>query len=115
MTAPEDQAWADLGVLIGIVVAEVRQDRDTITNLTDALTQAQDLITQLQGQLEGATADKAEAVATAVADALAVDAAGDTQRTLDAVEKLKAAAPVEVPEVPTPEPGTPAEPTPEGS
>ncbi|HTF54637.1 MAG TPA: hypothetical protein VK735_44955 [Pseudonocardia sp.] len=111
MTAPEDQAWADLGVLIGIVVAEVRQDKATIASQVEQLTAAAELIAELQGQLEGAEAEKAAAVAQGIADALAVDTAADTERTLAAIERLAEAAPVTVPDVPTPDPGEPAEPT----
>jgi hypothetical protein len=103
MTTAEDTAWAQLGALIGVVVAEVQSLKDGIAQKDAAL---QDALAALQA----AQADNTAEVEQAVSDALAADSAGDTTRTLDYLQQLSAAAPVDVPVVPVPEPGEPATP-----
>lgn len=103
MTTAEETAWAQLGALIGVVIAEVTSLRDGIAQKDAALVAAQEA-------LEQERADRDATVAQQVADAIGADSASDTARTLDYLSQLSAAAPVEVPEVPVPAPGEPATP-----
>jgi hypothetical protein len=98
----EQAEWDNIVAIVAMVLAEVEQDKTAIATLTAALEAA-------QGELDKERADRDALVAQQVADALAVDAAGDAQRTKGLAERLKTALPVEVPEVPVPDPGTPAE------
>ena len=99
MTSMEDQAWGQLGALIGVVVAEVASLKDGIAQKDAALQAA-------QTALAGADA----AAEQKVADALAADSAADVDRVNSYLGQLSSAAPVDVPEVPVPDPGTPADP-----
>lgn len=111
VTNIENEAFEQLGVLIGVVVAEVESLRTGITAKDQALADALAQIEALVANAAGEEARQAEAVAAAVRDALALDSTADATRVLGYVDQLKAAAPTqEVPEVPVPDPGVPAEP-----
>lgn len=99
MTSVESQAWDQLGALIAVVVAEVQSLREGIAQKDAALQAAQEALANADANTQ-----------QQVADALAADSAADVDRVLAYTDQLKAAAPVEVPEVPVPDPGQPAEP-----
>lgn len=88
-----------LGALIGVVVAEVLSLRDGIRQKDAALQAAQ-----------GALADADENTRQQIADALAADAQADAERTKSWLDQLAQAVPQDVPDVPVPDPGQPAEP-----
>lgn len=111
MAQIEDEAYSQLGTLIGVVVAEVASLRDGVAQKDQALADAKALIDSQAGQLAGAEADKAAAVSAAVSAALDADSQADAARVEQYVDQLKAAVPdADVPDVPVPDPGQPAEP-----
>jgi hypothetical protein len=111
MTDVENEAFGQLGTLIGVVVAEVTSLRESDVAKTQALVNAAATIESLQSLLQGAEADKAQAVLDAVNAAAALDSQADTTRVLSYVDQLKAAVPATqtVPDVPVPPAGEPAE------
>ena len=115
MTSVEDAAYAQLGTLIGVVVAEVESLRAGVAAKDQALADASALIESLRGQLADAQADQAAQVQAAVDQALALDSQADAARVTGYTDQLRAALPaVEVPDVPVPDPGVPAA-VPDGS
>ncbi len=111
MTSMEETVGNELGVLVGVVVAEVESLRTGNAAKDQALVDARAQIESLKANVEGEPLRQAEAVQAAVTAALAADSATDTERLLAYTDKLKAALPaaVEVPVVEVPEPGVPAE------
>lgn len=99
MTNVEQQAWDQLGALIGVVIAEVKSLRDGIAEKDAALAAA-------QAALANADADAARKVQ----EALDTDSASDAARVNSYLDQLKTAVPADVPEVEVPDAGQPAEP-----
>lgn len=87
VSSAEDAAYARAGELVGLIKAE---------------------FASLKGQLDAALADKDAAVAAALND----DSAADAERVSGLISELESVLPAEVPEVPVPDPGQPAEPVP---
>lgn len=117
MSSLEAQANEQLGLVIGLAIAELTSLREGNKIKDQALVDANATIESLKatieaqsGQLAQAEADKIAAVQQAVADALATDSDADAQRALGYVDQLNSALPqVVVPDVPVSEPGVPAE------
>lgn len=103
MTNVEQQTWDELGRLVGVIVAEV-------TSLRDGIAQKDAALQAAQAEL----ADAQSAAAQQVQDALDADSAADVERALGLVDQLKTAVPADVPDVPVPAPGEPAEEPPAG-
>lgn len=103
MTSAEQDVNEKLGVLIGVVVAEVASLRDGLSTKDAALQAA---LAQLQALQDSEAAD----VARQVQAALDTDSAADTVRVQNYLDQLSQAVPADVPDVPVPDPGEPAEP-----
>lgn len=100
MAVVEDQAWNEVGRLIGLIVAEQASLREGLAQKDAALRAA-------LAELESADAD----AAAQVQEAVDADSAADAERLTGLIDQLKAALPaqVEVPDVPVPPVGEPAE------
>lgn len=83
----EQDRWDEAGRVAGLVLAEVASIRD---------------------QLTAALRDQSEVVDAAVAASRQEEAQRDIERLDSLTARLREALPVEVPEVPTPDPGEPA-------
>jgi hypothetical protein len=103
MTSAEQAVNEKLGVLIGVVVAEVASLRAGVADKDAALQAA---LAQLQALEDSEAAD----VARQVQAALDTDSAADTVRVQGYLDQLSQAVPADVPDVPVPDPGQPAEP-----
>ncbi|MBC8091366.1 MAG: hypothetical protein H7Y15_05380 [Pseudonocardia sp.] len=111
MTSIEDTVGTELGVLVGVIVAEVESLRIGSAAKDQALVDARAQIESLKANSDGEALRQAEAVQAAVTAALAADSVTDTDRLLGYTTKLKEALPpaVEVPVIEVPQPGAPAE------
>lgn len=106
------------------IIAQTTADTVAHNNLEDRMTSIEDAqydrareivallraeFASLRSQIDAAVTDKDAAVAAGVASALADDAVADTQRITGLVDELASVLPGDVPEVPVPAPGEPAE------
>lgn len=98
MTSLEAESWAALGSLVGRLIAEVQSLRDGLTTKQAALNVA----------LEALAGKDAEAERKVQA-ALDADSDADVVRITGLVNEISAALPVEVPTVPVPPIGQPAQ------
>lgn len=98
VTSMEAESWASLGNLVGRLIAEVQSLRDGITTKQAALTEA---LAALQG--------KDEEAVRKVQAALDADSDADVVRIGGLVDQISAALPVDVPTVPVPPIGEPAQ------
>lgn len=88
MTSAEDRAYARAGEVVALLRAE---------------------FASLRSQVDAAVADKEAAVQAGIESALADDSAADAARVESLITELESVLPAEVPQVPVPEPGQPAE------
>ena len=112
--AQYDEVLTRLADRIGMLVAENASIRDAVKQKDEALAAAATALSNVQDQLAAEQASEAAEVQRQVQEALEADA----QKDLARVEALLTAAggelPGDVPDVPVPDPGQPADP-PDGS
>ena len=102
LTSLEEQYASEIGPLLGIVIAEH-------ASLTAGLAEKNAALAAALTALEQERADRDATVTSQVKSALDADSTADAERLRIYLDQLRTAVPVQVPEVPVPDPGVPAE------